>query len=164
MLALEVIIVKISMEGGSCTFHLLVKCSWKNCEADFDGFYSELKCSGEDSAHVLTCQFHTLAYEIECTKRVILISLSPHLVFSQNLGPRTLICTWNNTILQQIWGGYSPIWLGATEIEDQGTTGSQDCTPKWVYLSLMAFRKWCVVCWMTFCEELTKARFIHHFW
>jgi len=103
-------------EGGSCTFHLLVKCSCKNCEADFDGFYSELKCSGEDyhSTHVLTCQFHALAYEIECTKRVILISLSPHLVFSQNLGPRTLICTWNTTMLQQIWGCFSPMWLGAT--------------------------------------------------
>lgn len=58
-------------EGGSCTFHPLVKCSCKNCEADVDGFYSELKCSGEDyhSAHILTCEFHALAYEIECTQR-----------------------------------------------------------------------------------------------
>ena len=58
-------------EGGSCTFHPLVKCSCKNCEVDVDGFYSELKCSGEayHSAHVLTCQFHALPYEIECTQR-----------------------------------------------------------------------------------------------
>jgi len=91
------------------TFHPLVKCSCKNCEADVDGFYSQLKCSGEayHSAHVLTCEFHALAYDIECTQRakdaekVIdpelgkghSISLSPHLVFSQNLGPRTQICT-----------------------------------------------------------------------
>ena len=109
------------------------------------------------SVHVLTCEFKALAYEIECTQRAKDAekvidpelgkghsNLSPHLGFSQNLGPRTLICTWSTTMLQPIWGCFRRIWLGATEIEDQSTTGSQNCTPKWVYLSLMGFRKWYV--------------------
>ena len=58
-------------QGGSCSFHPLTKCSCKKCEADVDGFYAELKCSGEEyhSAHILRCEFHALAYEIECSER-----------------------------------------------------------------------------------------------
>ena len=43
----------------------------KSCEADIDGFHSELKCLAEDyhSANVLTCKFQALDYKIECTHR-----------------------------------------------------------------------------------------------
>ena len=49
----------------------MYSCKNNYCEADVDGLYSELKCSGEDceSVHVLTCEFHKLAYAIECTQR-----------------------------------------------------------------------------------------------
>lgn len=60
------------MAGGILQrFHPLTKCSCKKCEADVDGFYAELKCSGEEyhSAHILRCEFHVLAYEIECSER-----------------------------------------------------------------------------------------------
>lgn len=58
-------------EGGSCTFHPLVKCSCKECSTDVDGFYQDLKCEGEPyhSANVLKCEFHALTYEIECAAR-----------------------------------------------------------------------------------------------
>ena len=51
-------------EGGSCSFHPLVKCTCKECIVDENGFYSEMKCHGETyrSAHPLTCEFHALAY------------------------------------------------------------------------------------------------------
>lgn len=58
-------------EGGSCSFHPLVKCSCKKCNIDVDGFSNELQCEGEPyhSAHVLKCELHALAYEIECAGR-----------------------------------------------------------------------------------------------
>lgn len=58
-------------EGGSCSFHPLVKCSCKSCKTDEEGFYDELKCPGEryHSIHVLKCEFHALAYQIECEER-----------------------------------------------------------------------------------------------
>lgn len=58
-------------EGGSCSFHPVKKCSCKGCKCDEDGFYEELKCPGENyhSAHVLKCEFHAMAYEIECAER-----------------------------------------------------------------------------------------------
>lgn len=58
-------------DGGSCSFHPLLKCICKNCEVDADGFYPDLKCSGEpyQSANVLKCELHGLANEIECTER-----------------------------------------------------------------------------------------------
>ena len=58
-------------EGGSCTFHPLVKCSCKKCTADVEGFVEKLQCPGEPyhSANVLKCEFHALAYEIECHER-----------------------------------------------------------------------------------------------
>ena len=57
--------------GGSCGFHPAIKCSCKGCVVDVDGFYPKLKCSVESyySAHVLKCELHGLAYEIECTQR-----------------------------------------------------------------------------------------------
>ena len=71
-------------DGGSCSFHPLVKRSCKNCEADVDGFYPELKCSGEEyhSAHVLKFEFHTIAYEIECSER----AKHPEKVIDPDLG------------------------------------------------------------------------------
>ena len=58
-------------EGGSCSFHPLVKCTCKECIVDENGFYPEMKCQGQPyrSAHPLTCEFHALAYEIECAER-----------------------------------------------------------------------------------------------
>ena len=58
-------------EGGSCNFHPLKKCSCKECTTDVDGFVEDLKCAGEPyhSANVLKCEFHALAYEIECHER-----------------------------------------------------------------------------------------------
>ena len=60
-----------SWEGGSCTFHPLVKCSCKKCDVDENGFCPDMKCSGEPyhSAHILKCDFHGLLYEIECAQR-----------------------------------------------------------------------------------------------
>jgi len=58
-------------EGGSCSFHPIVKCNCKSCDVDENGFCPEMKCSGESyhSAHALKCDFHALLYEIECTER-----------------------------------------------------------------------------------------------
>ena len=58
-------------EGGSCSFHPLVKCSCKGCKSDEDGFVEELKCPGEPyhSANILKCEFHALGYGIECHER-----------------------------------------------------------------------------------------------
>ena len=58
-------------EGGSCSFHPLLKCSCNGCKSDMEGFVEELKCPGEayHSANVLKCEFHALAYEIECSQR-----------------------------------------------------------------------------------------------
>ena len=51
---------------GRCDFHQLRVCSCGECE---DG--EDLKCEGKDyhTRHVLTCPFHSLAYEIECHER-----------------------------------------------------------------------------------------------
>jgi hypothetical protein len=58
-----------SREGGSCSFHPIVKCSCKKCDVDENGNCPDMKCSGEKyhSTHVLKCNFHELLYEIECT-------------------------------------------------------------------------------------------------
>ena len=49
-------------DGGQCDFHPLLVCSCGKCEKD------DIKCPGKEyqSAHVLTCPLHALAYEIEC--------------------------------------------------------------------------------------------------
>ena len=51
---------------GRCDFHQLRVCSCGECE---DG--EDFKCEGKDyhTRHVLTCPFHSLAYEIECHER-----------------------------------------------------------------------------------------------
>ena len=63
---------KITCEGkeclsmaGECGFHPDCKCTCGECGED------ETKCDGEayHCKHPLTCPFHALAYEIECTKR-----------------------------------------------------------------------------------------------
>ena len=63
---------KITCEGklcqtmaGECGFHPDRKCTCGECGED------ETKCDGEPyhSKHPLTCPFHALAYEIECTTR-----------------------------------------------------------------------------------------------
>ena len=58
-------------EGGSCSFHPLLKCICKECDVDVSGFCPDMKCSGQPyhSVNVLTCEFHALAYEIECAER-----------------------------------------------------------------------------------------------
>ena len=52
-------------DGGQCDFHPLLVCSCGKCEKD------DMKCPGKEdqSAHVLTCPLHALAYEIECNHR-----------------------------------------------------------------------------------------------
>ncbi len=49
-------------DGGECDFHPLHVCSCGKCATD------ELQCPGKDyeSANVLTCPLHALAYELEC--------------------------------------------------------------------------------------------------
>ena len=51
---------------GKCDFHPLLVCSCGNCENE-----EELKCEGKEykSQKVLTCELHSLAYEIECCVR-----------------------------------------------------------------------------------------------
>ena len=58
-------------EGGSCSFHSLVKGFCKECVEDKSGFYPDMKCKGQPhrSVHSLKCEFHGLAYEIKCAKR-----------------------------------------------------------------------------------------------
>ena len=58
-------------EGCSCSLHPLVKCLCTECVEDENGFYPDMKCQGQPycSAHPLKCQFHGLAYEIECAER-----------------------------------------------------------------------------------------------
>ena len=58
-------------EGGSFSFQLLTKCSCKGCTIDAEGVFEELKCPGKPyhSVHVLKCDCHALAYQIECTQR-----------------------------------------------------------------------------------------------
>ena len=53
-------------DSGGCDFHQLQLCSCDECEDEED-----LKCEGKDylSRYVLTCPFHSLAYEIECHER-----------------------------------------------------------------------------------------------
>lgn len=55
---------------GSCAFHPKTVCSCGDCEKNLD-VEEELKCAGKPykSAHNLTCDFHALAYEIECDNR-----------------------------------------------------------------------------------------------
>ena len=51
--------------AGECGFHPDRKCTCGECGED------ETKCDGEPyhSRHPLTCPFHALVYEIECTTR-----------------------------------------------------------------------------------------------
>ena len=58
-------------EGCCCSLHPLVKCLCKECVEDENGFYPDMKCQGQPycSAHPLKCQFHGLAYDIECAER-----------------------------------------------------------------------------------------------
>ena len=58
-------------EGGSCSFHPLTKCSCKNCDCDENGFSPDMKCQGQPyhSTHPLKCEFHGLAYKMECAER-----------------------------------------------------------------------------------------------
>lgn len=53
-------------EGGSCKFHNNIICCCKTCDEDED-----LKCEGSPykTKFPLTCEFHWLAYRIECEKR-----------------------------------------------------------------------------------------------
>ena len=53
-------------DDGRCDFHPLRVCSCKKCE-DKDNF----QCEGKDyrTRHLLSCPFHSLAYEIECHER-----------------------------------------------------------------------------------------------
>ena len=59
-------------EEGSCSFHPLTKCSCKECDSDENVFYPDMKCPGQPyrSARPLKCEFHGLAYEIECVEGV----------------------------------------------------------------------------------------------
>ena len=54
---------KHEWDSGRCDFHQLLVCSCDECE---DG--EDLKCEGTDhhTRYVLTCPFHSLAYEIDC--------------------------------------------------------------------------------------------------
>lgn len=52
-------------EDGSCNFHPARTCSCKKCEED------QIKCTGEPykTETPLKCDFHWLAYRIECERR-----------------------------------------------------------------------------------------------
>lgn len=53
-------------DGGQCDFHPLLVCSCGKCTSS-----DELQCAGKEyvSKSVLRCEFHALAYEIECDHR-----------------------------------------------------------------------------------------------
>jgi len=48
-------------EGNHCDFHGIKVCSCGNCQGDI------IECEGEDyhSKNLLTCTYHTLAYEVQ---------------------------------------------------------------------------------------------------
>lgn len=52
-------------EDGSCNFHSVRTCSCKKCDED------EISCPGEpyQTKNPLKCDFHWLAYRIECERR-----------------------------------------------------------------------------------------------
>ena len=52
--------------GGKCSFHLSIVCSYQNCNDD-----DNLQCEGKPykSKFVLYCELHSLGYEIECKVR-----------------------------------------------------------------------------------------------
>ena len=52
--------------GGKCSFHPSIVCSCGNCDDD-----DNLQCEGEpyESKFVLSCELHSLGYEIECEVR-----------------------------------------------------------------------------------------------
>ena len=76
---------KITCEGklfpSECGFHPQRKCTCGECGKD------ETKCDGKPyhSKHPLTCPFHALAYEIECTTR----ALQAHKLVHPELGSAT---------------------------------------------------------------------------
>ena len=53
-------------DGETCGFHPNVVCSCGNCDED-----EELQCSGKPykTKNPLTCEYHQLAYQIECERR-----------------------------------------------------------------------------------------------
>ena len=57
-----------SWDGGQCSFHPSVVCSCGGCD---DG--DDLQCVGKpyESKFVLSCELHSLGYEIECEQRAL---------------------------------------------------------------------------------------------
>ena len=57
-----------SWDGGQCSFHPSVVCSCGGCD---DG--DDLQCVGKpyESKFVLSCELHSLGYEIECERRAL---------------------------------------------------------------------------------------------
>ena len=55
------------LDGGRRDFHLPRVCSCGKCKDK-----EELQCEGKDyhTKYLLSCPFHSLAYEIECHERV----------------------------------------------------------------------------------------------
>ena len=53
-------------EGGKCSFHLSTVCSCGNCDDE-----DNLLCEGKpyESRFTLSCELHSLGYEVECEKR-----------------------------------------------------------------------------------------------
>ena len=52
-------------KDGQCDFDPLKYCTCGNCNSD------DIKCNSRpyQSKHILSCQFHSIAYEVECHKR-----------------------------------------------------------------------------------------------
>ena len=68
-------------EGGRCDFHPLRVCTCKTCEDKWD-----IKCEGEPyktTRSKLDCEFHSLAYEIECRERASQVEKLVHPVLKR---------------------------------------------------------------------------------
>ena len=65
-------------EGGQCDFHPTTLCSCGQCDDD-------VKCEGKPyrTKNVLSCPYHSLAYQIECEKRAKLASEVIHPVLGR---------------------------------------------------------------------------------
>ena len=67
-------------DGGQCGFHPLKVCSCGKCE-DRENY----ECEGKDyhTKHIVSCPLHSLAYEIECNRRVDMADVLVHPVLKR---------------------------------------------------------------------------------
>ena len=76
-------------EGGQCDFHPMTLCSCRQCDE------GNLKCEGRAyrTQNVLSCPYHSLAYQVECEKRAKQAAEVIHPVLVDGLLTRTRPCT-----------------------------------------------------------------------